>query len=233
MRTLYGPVDSWRFGRSLGLDPLAARHKLCPFSCLYCQYGETRHPCLQRQAFVTAEQLHADLAALPPQDVDCITFAGLGEPTLAANLPALLDAVRKRFTQPTVLLTGGALLPDNAVQRDLTAFDRVAITLNAPNETLFRHINRPAPRYPYAWNAFIAALRRFRQAYEGQLIVHIMLIQANRAYAPHLAALARQLNPDQIHLNTPLKPALGGPLSPQEMQTAARAFEGLPVRVRS
>ena len=30
MRILYGPIDSWRFGRSLGVDPLAAKHKLCP-----------------------------------------------------------------------------------------------------------------------------------------------------------------------------------------------------------
>jgi len=230
MRTLYGPIDSWRFGRSLGLDPLAARHKLCPFACLYCQYGETRQRSLRRKLFVPAERLLSDIDQLPPTELDCVTFAGLGEPTLARNLPSLLAAVRSRFSQPAILLTGGALLPNHAVQSDLMDFDQIVITINAPNESLFRQINRPAPHYPYSWSAVIDAIHRFSQTYGGTLTLQVMLVQANRDHVQEIAALARSLAPAEIYLNTPLQPAIGGPLSRQQMQAAASSFDGLLVR---
>jgi wyosine [tRNA(Phe)-imidazoG37] synthetase (radical SAM superfamily) len=225
MRTLYGPVDSWRFGRSLGVDPLARRHKLCPFSCIYCQYGETVHPTVRRRVFVGAERLRADLQVLDSVSADCVTFAGLGEPTLAANLPALVSTVRERHSQPVGLLTGGALLSVASVRRDLACFDWVVVTLNATDETDFRRINRPVSSYPYSLAAIVDGLRRFRVTYSGRLILQIMFIQANQRTASRMADLARTLQPDEIQLNTPLQPALGGPISACEMQDAAQAFE--------
>ena len=59
MRVFYGPIDSWRFGRSLGVDPLAGRTKRCPLSCIYCQYGPTERPTRRRATFVTVEQIRA------------------------------------------------------------------------------------------------------------------------------------------------------------------------------
>jgi wyosine [tRNA(Phe)-imidazoG37] synthetase (radical SAM superfamily) len=230
MRILYGPVDSWRLGRSLGVDPLAARHKLCPFSCVYCQYGETAQPTTQRRIFVSAAKLKTELDALGQVAAGCVTFAGLGEPTLAANLPALVNAVRKRLALPVIVLTGGALLPDARVRRDLGCFDQVIVTLNAPDEALFQAINRPARGYPYSLSAIMQALHRLRETYSGTVILHVMLIQANKHAASRLAALARTLEPDEVQLNTPLQPALGGPLSAEEMRAVSGAFAGLPVR---
>ena len=37
----YGPVDSRRLGRSLGINLLPPDCKLCPFNCVYCHYGWT------------------------------------------------------------------------------------------------------------------------------------------------------------------------------------------------
>ncbi len=39
---LYGPVNSRRLGRSLGINLLPSRYKLCSFDCLYCHYGRTQ-----------------------------------------------------------------------------------------------------------------------------------------------------------------------------------------------
>lgn len=41
MSTVYGPVPSWRFGRSLGIDVIAPPTK-CTFNCIYCQLGITK-----------------------------------------------------------------------------------------------------------------------------------------------------------------------------------------------
>jgi wyosine [tRNA(Phe)-imidazoG37] synthetase (radical SAM superfamily) len=227
MRVLYGPVQSWRLGRSLGVDPLAARSKRCPFSCVYCQYGRTEHPTLRRQVYLTVERLRAAIEARGPASADCVTFAGLGEPTLAANLPALVAAARERLVLPVVLLTGSALLPDPHVQTDIQTFDRIVATLNAADETLFHQMNHPPPTYPYSLQAVIDALCRFRAMFAGQLVLQVMLTRANLDATPAIAALARQIAPDEVQLNTPLQPALGGPITPGEMSAAQVHFAGL------
>ncbi len=44
MSIVYGPVPSWRLGRSLGVDAVSTLSKTCSFDCIYCQLGRTRHP---------------------------------------------------------------------------------------------------------------------------------------------------------------------------------------------
>lgn len=229
MRIVYGPIESWRLGRSLGVDPLAVRHKLCPFSCVYCQYGETRRPSVRRRRLVSPAQLRTELTALGEVSADCVTFAGLGEPTLAANLPELVSVVREWGSLPVVILTGSPLVAHPDVQRDLAHFDRVVATLNATDEVLFRRINRPAPGYPYSLAAVVEGLRRIGEDKARELVLQVMLIEANRHAVPQLAALAHRIGPASVQINTPLQPALGGPLSEDEVQTAAQAFAGLQV----
>ncbi|MCR4336297.1 MAG: radical SAM protein, partial [Candidatus Omnitrophica bacterium] len=38
---VYGPVQSWRMGKSLGIDPLSDKVKICNLDCIYCQLGRT------------------------------------------------------------------------------------------------------------------------------------------------------------------------------------------------
>jgi wyosine [tRNA(Phe)-imidazoG37] synthetase (radical SAM superfamily) len=231
MRTVYGPIESWRFGRSLGMDPLAQKAKVCPFSCVYCQYGPTAQPSLTRRSYVSCEQFGRDLDSLGPIDCDQITFAGLGEPTLARNLAQLVDVVRQRTTQPIAILTGGALLPRADVRRDLLRFDRVIAKLDAPGEALFNAINRPQRGFPYSWAAVVEGIRRLRQSYTGHLSLQMMFLQSNSHTAPQMAKLARSLQADEVYLDTPLQPALGGPVSASQMEGIARAFSELSPRI--
>ncbi|MBM4237704.1 MAG: hypothetical protein FJ151_04385, partial [Euryarchaeota archaeon] len=54
-RTVYGPVKSWRFGRSLGIDPIGIEPKVCSFNCTYCQLGCRGISTSDRGEFVRAE----------------------------------------------------------------------------------------------------------------------------------------------------------------------------------
>jgi wyosine [tRNA(Phe)-imidazoG37] synthetase (radical SAM superfamily) len=119
------------------------------------------------------------------------------------------------------------LLPRADVRRDLHSFDRVVAKLDAPDDPTFRRINRPMSGFPFAFAAIVEGIRQFRQAYMGTLILQMMFLRSNAHLAEQMAALARSLGPDEIHLNTPLQPALGGPLSAPEMHEVERAFEGL------
>ncbi|MBN1936868.1 MAG: radical SAM protein [Anaerolineae bacterium] len=230
MRVLYGPVDSWRLGRSLGVDPLAQRTKQCPLSCIYCQYGPTPNGSLRRQVWVTSERLRHELVALGPVEADCVTFAGLGEPALALNLADLVAEVRAALPLPVIILTGSALMPLPEVRRDLLVFDAVAVKLDAPDEALFQQINRPVAGYRFPFDAVLNGIRQFRRAYGGRLVLQMMFVQANRHVVPQMAALARSLDPDEVQLDTPLQPAIGGPVSAAQMAEIEHVFAGLPAR---
>jgi len=62
---VYGPVSSWRYGRSLGIDPIGCV-STCSFNCVYCQLGEIEHKTSTRAIYVPTEQiLEAVVANLP------------------------------------------------------------------------------------------------------------------------------------------------------------------------
>jgi wyosine [tRNA(Phe)-imidazoG37] synthetase (radical SAM superfamily) len=177
------------------------------------------------------EELQDDLDTLGPFDCDQVTFAGLGEPTLARNLPALVEVVRSYVDTEIAILTGSGLLPRPDVRRDLLHFDHVVAKLDAPSERLMQQINRPGAGFPYSWTALVDGIRRFRETFTGRMSLQMMFLQANARTAPQMAELARSLGADEIHLDTPLQPALGGPVSAPQMASIEQAFSGLPAHV--
>ena len=71
---------------------------------MYCQYGETERRTARRQIFVSVEQLKRELDTIGRVAADWVTFAGLGEPTLAANLRDLVAVVRQALALPVCYL---------------------------------------------------------------------------------------------------------------------------------
>jgi wyosine [tRNA(Phe)-imidazoG37] synthetase (radical SAM superfamily) len=230
MSVLYGPVPSWRLGRSLGVDLVSAKGKTCTFDCVYCQLGRTTCFTDERQVLVETEQLWDELADLPPMDVDYVTFSGTGEPTLAANLGEALAMVRAWPALkgvPTAVLTNAALLSRRQVRRDLAPADLVVAKVDAPDEPLFRTINRPMGGV--SWAEIVEGIRIFQREFKGKLALQMMFIAANRGRAEQMAALARSLAPDEVQLNTALRPSPVLALGETEMASVEAAFTGLPV----
>jgi wyosine [tRNA(Phe)-imidazoG37] synthetase (radical SAM superfamily) len=223
---IYGPVPSWRLGRSLGIDMVSRPEKTCSFDCAYCQLGPTRHHTAQRREFVPVSRLVAEMEALPQLDLDYVTFSGTAEPTLAANLGEAIAAVKDRLSPPVAVLTNSSLMPDPAVRRDLAQADQVVAKLDAPTEEMLRLINLPA--LGITLEKILAALHSFRREYKGHLALQMMFYEANRNQAEALAALARELDPYEIELNTPLRPCAVKPLAPEALAEIKKAFSGLP-----
>lgn len=48
--SVYGPVFSWRYGNSLGIDPIG-QTSTCSFNCVYCQLGEIEQITRDRRLF--------------------------------------------------------------------------------------------------------------------------------------------------------------------------------------
>ena len=77
---LYGPVDSRRYGRSLGINLMPREYKVCSFNCMYCHYGLTSVTTMDLQDrwddMPKVDEVASDLkkALQSPMELDLITF---------------------------------------------------------------------------------------------------------------------------------------------------------------
>jgi wyosine [tRNA(Phe)-imidazoG37] synthetase (radical SAM superfamily) len=227
-RVPYGPVLSGRLGRSLGVDMISRIDKTCSFDCAHCQLGPTRHHTAERSEFVPLAQLAEELRRVSETDLDYVAFSGTGEPTLAANLGEAISLVKDRFAVPATVLTNASLMSDPQVRRDLAEADEVVAALAAPTQRLLEDINRPVPEITLV--KLLTGLHLFRSEYRGRLALQIMFCRANSHWATALAALARGIGPDEVQINTPLRPCPVRPLPPDEIAEITSIFSDLPVR---
>jgi wyosine [tRNA(Phe)-imidazoG37] synthetase (radical SAM superfamily) len=219
---IYGPVPSWRLGRSLGIDLLSTKEKTCSFDCVYCQLGMTVHPEVERKEFVSLDRLTMELETVKGVAADYATFSGMGEPSLASNLGEAIRLVKSVLKLPVAVLTNSSLIPREDVRHELALADVVVAKVDAPTEKLFRKINRPIAIQTLA--GILKALQLFREEFHGKLALQMMFIETNKNYAVDMVETAEQLLPDEIQINTPLRPCSVTPLSPEEVATIEREF---------
>ncbi len=221
---IYGPVSSWRLGRSLGIDIISARGKTCSFDCTYCEWGATVHALTERKEFVTLAELRKELEAAKGVAADYATFAGGGEPTLAGNLGRAIEIVKSTLKLPVAVITNSSLMPRQDVRRELARADLVIAKIDAPNEEIFHAVNRPFKGYTLA--EIIQGIKRFREEYKGRLSLQMMFVEANKGCAQEMARIAGELSPDEVQINTPLRPCAVMPLSPKEIAAIRGKFSG-------
>lgn len=145
---VYGPIDSRRFGRSLGVNLAPAGHKACTYDCAYCEYGPstvTNPADFPRPAEVIDA---VDEALANDSAIDTITVAGNGEPTLHPAFAPIAEGLwsvrRRRAPHATLtLISNGSTLNRLDVVYSLARFDHRCMKLDAGDETTFRLMNAP------------------------------------------------------------------------------------------
>lgn len=146
---VYGPVQSRRLGRSLGVNLTPAGCKTCNFNCSYCQYGWTDFPA-RGQWPRPADVIDAiDRALAECSDIDHITVAGNGEPTLHPAFARIAEGLfhvraRRAPRVKLALLSNGSTLNRLDVVDSLARFDGRYMKLDAGDATTFRRVNAPA-----------------------------------------------------------------------------------------
>ncbi len=208
-RSVFGPVLSRRLGLSLGIDLIP--FKTCSFNCAYCECGAYPFTIMERQDFIPAEQVCAELAGVlssRPQ-LDSITFAGSGEPTLARSLGPVISWIRREYPEYTVsVLTNGSLLSDPQVCSELLPAGRVVPTLTSAFQTTFERIHHPHPFFRI--DTIIESLVRFRDQYTGELWLEVFIIPGINTSDAELAGLKaaiHRIRPDLVQLNRLDRPA--------------------------
>jgi len=153
---IYGPVNSRRLGRSLGINILPARRKICPFNCVYCQYGWTKDHVLRTDTSPDLPSVDAVKEALKKALIHIykspayITFSGNGEPALHPDFSQIVEEVivlRDKLAPEakTAILSNSALVSDKAIRQALSRLDVRIMKLDCGASKIFKRYNQPCP----------------------------------------------------------------------------------------
>ena len=179
----------------------------------------------ERREFVRIKDVIHEIQTLPLPPIDYITFSGAGEPTLAKNLGGMIKAVKKIRREKVAVITNASLMNRRDVQQDLSLADFVLAKLDADSEESFQAINRPMSGMNF--RTVVATVKGFRSFYRGRLALQIMFTSLNEKSAKQMALLARDIHPDEIEINTPLRPCGAEPLSRGNLCWIEREFRAI------
>ncbi len=152
---LYGPIDSRRLGKSLGVNLMPGTYKLCSFNCVYCHYGPTNvlantvnH---YKKDLPSAKQVLDEIERAMKSTIEYtyITFSGNGEPTLHPDFREIVTEtvdLRNRYRPhaKVALLSNSTGLQREEVKKSISRIDLPVFKLDAGDEDTFTKINRPA-----------------------------------------------------------------------------------------
>lgn len=202
--SIYGPVNSWRLGTSLGVDLLCV-DSICSFECVYCQLGKIHRVTTEREVFVSTGKVLDDLKKSNWQTADFITFSGSGEPTLAANLGEVIENIKEFTDKPVIVLTNSTLLHLSEVRDELAKADRIFCKLDAWSKESLRRIDRAAAGA--SLEKIISGIRLLRREFKGFLAIQTMILRPlNETEIETLAQIYDSIKPDEVQLNTPTRP---------------------------
>ena len=227
-RYVFGPVPSRRFGRSLGVD--LTPFKTCCFDCIFCQLGRTQAKTVVRREYVPLDMVLAEIEEWLVNDgrADYITLSGSGEPTLHSSFGKVLEHLHG-VKIPSVLLTNGTLLTLPEVRDAAVHADIVKVSLSAWDQRSFESINRPHKQLQFS--KIVAGIETFRNQFKGQLWMEIFVLMGLNSMpncAKKIAAHLKKVNPDQIHLNTVVRPPaedFAGALPEDRLKALTHLFE--------
>jgi wyosine [tRNA(Phe)-imidazoG37] synthetase (radical SAM superfamily) len=149
---VYGPLRSRRLGPSLGINLLPGRRKVCNFECIYCECGWTdpsvRDPLPTLASFRRELEGQLDKLSRDGVQLEHLSFAGNGEPTLHPEFAPIIDAaieLRDRYCPGAriAVLSNATRILNNGVLQALQRIEDPVLKLDAGTEAMFRLIDLP------------------------------------------------------------------------------------------
>ncbi|MDL0114294.1 radical SAM protein [Campylobacter felis] len=173
---IFGPVNSRRFGLSLGVD-LSGAKKQCNFDCVYCEL-EAAKPMKEQESVLSAEEILTELKAVLKKDVkfDVLTLTANGEPSLYPHLKELILELKKLASDKKILiLSNGTAVLDEEKMRTLMLCDIVKFSLDSANEKTFYKIDRALKGIDLS--TMIEKMAEFRAKFSGALVMEILVVK--------------------------------------------------------
>jgi wyosine [tRNA(Phe)-imidazoG37] synthetase (radical SAM superfamily) len=232
MNHIFGPVNSRRLGRSLGIDLFPK--KICNLNCIYCEVGATTNLTCERGEYIPTADIIAEIDAWchlqeRVDELDFVTVTASGEPTLHTGFGTILAHLKEVTAKPVAVLTNGTTLSDSEVCQETAQADVVIPSLDSALTGSFRKIDRPAKCLDLA--RIIEGLVSFSHQYHGKIWLEILFAQNINDSDQDIEALAKVLKRmrlDRIQLNTVIRPPLESfarPIEQKRMQAIADRFQ--------
>ncbi|MFC2006914.1 hypothetical protein ACFLUQ_01985, partial [Chloroflexota bacterium] len=167
----------------------------------------------------------AELEKVKGIPADYVTFSGVGEPTLASNLGEAIVLARSVLRLPVAVFTNSSLMIRKDVRYELGLADVVVAKVDAPNEELFSYINRPVMKCTLV--EILRGIKLFRGEYKRKMDLQMMFINSNQDYTLEMVKIVEELCPDEVQINTPLRPSAVQPLTPEDIRAIQQEFSGI------
>jgi wyosine [tRNA(Phe)-imidazoG37] synthetase (radical SAM superfamily) len=225
---IFGPVPSRRLGRSIGVNNIP--HKICSYSCVYCQVGKADKMQVERQEFYPPEaiidQLERKLYCLNAKDFpDYITIVPDGEPTLDIHLGELIEKL-KTYGILVAVITNGSLIDNKSVQAELMLADYISIKIDTVNHSTWRRVNKP--HKDLNLGSIQKAIRDFSKSFSGKLVTESMLLKDVNDSDEELIALSQLLQTirtDTAYIAIPTRPPAFQGTFPADETAVTLAYE--------
>jgi wyosine [tRNA(Phe)-imidazoG37] synthetase (radical SAM superfamily) len=210
MSIVFGPIPSRRLGRSLGVNNIPP--KVCSYSCVYCQIGNTNSMSIRREEFYSPDEIVKEVSEKVIQlqsvneKIDYLTFVPDGEPTLDINLGKEIDLLKSMGIKIAVI-TNSSLLWDKNVRNDLIGADWVSVKVDTVDEKIWHQIDRPNGRLQLS--KIIDGIRKFALTYKGKFVTETMLVKGLNDDINSLqntAELLKEIDPDVAYILVPTRP---------------------------
>ena len=228
MKSVYGPLRSWRLGVAMGVDPICRQPKVCNYKCVYCRLGHGGIMVTERCRFVDEQSVLEEAQDLLKQNrVDAIEVRGTGEPFLAKNLAMIVKGLRDLTDVPICVVTNGSMFCRPDVQSELGSFDIVVVKLDCADRQSFLAINRPHGSINY--DKMIDFMLRARRSHKGSFRVQVTAVRQNLGDMDRIVDMCETIRPDLVYLNTPLRGA-ASELTRKDLSEVAKLFSAFKLR---
>ncbi len=232
---IFGPLNSRRFGLSLGID-LSPDEKSCNFDCLYCELSVAPlSDTISNPPMITAVIQALQEALIQHPDIDVITLTANGEPTLYPELKTLVREINQiKLDKKLLILSNASTITDPKVREALQEIDIVKLSLDCATPTCFKKIDRPLKNIDL--EKIIECMKLFRTEFKGDLIIEILIVKGINDTLEEMQKLNEVLQtvqPDRIDLGTIERPPayrVEG-VSEERLRELSQAFENLPIHI--
>ncbi len=204
MNIIFGPVNSRRFGKSLGID-LSPSKKQCNFDCLYCELDPAKTMGAYEDVISVEEIMEALNSSLQNyQDIDALTVTANGEPTLYPYLSELMDEINKvKGSIKTLILSNAAKIDDEKTQEALMKFDTVKLSLDCATGRCLKRLDRSHEGIDV--EKIKEGMLRFKEKFRNPLIIEILMVKTINDGDEEIEALNKfllKLKPTRIDIGT-------------------------------
>lgn len=232
---VFGPINSRRFGMSLGID-LSPKQKSCNFDCVYCELKGAK-PVEEIENPPSVDEIISALkeALKVHQNIDVITLTANGEPTLYPHLKELVAKVNEiKGKAKTLILSNGSGARDQKICEALQGLDIVKFSLDSAVQSTFKKIDRNKSGIEV--NELIKAMAKFRKEFKGELVLEILVVAGFNDKEEEFTALNEAINeiaPHRVDVGTIDRPPAYNVkgVDASRLEELASKIKGVPVTI--